>query len=60
VEEDGWHTYGAWRAWLDANGFGAQKIMPTTTAPDQGMTFGTRSPEDSPVTDKVWAYSGMF
>lgn len=34
-----WKTYAAWRAFLDTNGFSAQLILPTVTAPDQGMAF---------------------
>lgn len=32
-----WKPYKAWRDLLDANGFAAQRILPTVTAPAQGM-----------------------
>jgi hypothetical protein len=53
-----WKTYAGWRAFLDAEGFGAQLILPTVTAWDQGVTPLSVDLPDRPNT--VVAYSGTF
>ena len=53
-----WKTYGAWRAFLDANGFSAQLILPTVTSWDQGETPLSVDFPDRP--NSVAAYSGVF
>ncbi len=53
-----WKTYAGWRAFLDANGFSAQLILPTVTAWDQGETLLSVDLPDRPNT--VVAYSGVF
>jgi hypothetical protein len=53
-----WKRYSEWRAFLDAEGFGAQLIVPTVTAWDQGVTPLSVDLPDRPNT--VVAYSGTF
>ncbi len=53
-----WKTYAGWRAFLDANGFSAQLILPTVTTWDQGETPLSVDLPDRPNT--VVAYSGTF
>ena len=53
-----WKTYAGWRAFLDANGFSAQLILPTVTSWDQGETPLSVDLPDRPNT--VAAYSGTF
>jgi len=56
--EMNWKTYADWRAFLDADGFSAQLILPTVTSWDQGETpLSVDSPNR---TNKVVAYSGVF
>lgn len=38
ASELNWKTYAGWRAWLDANSFGAHLILPTVSAEGQGVT----------------------
>lgn len=35
-----WKTYGDWRAFLDSNGFAAQRILPTVTSPERKAYSG--------------------
>lgn len=53
-----WKTYAQWRALLNANGFSAQKILPTVTASNQGSTPLSQTIGDR--VDVVTAYSGIF
>lgn len=45
IEQDAdlnWKTYAEWRAWLDANGFTGQQVIPTVSAAGQGMNLPDR------------------
>lgn len=35
-----WKTYAEWRAFLDANGFAAQRLLPTVTTPERAAYSG--------------------
>ncbi len=56
--EMNWKTYADWRAFLNANGFSAQLILPTVTSWNQGETPLSVDLPDRPNT--VTAYSGTF
>jgi len=50
-----WKTYGAWRTWLNTNGFSTQKLLPTVEGSNQGVTV----PVDNPA-GIVTAYGGLI
>lgn len=50
-----WKTYGAWRTWLNTNGYGSHLILPTVTAIGQGVTLPAGGEPG-----RVVAYSGLI